>query len=161
MARRLKLDIGSDTIYRMLGITTTLSDYRLAYYLSGASRLSFSQEGEIITQLSSGILSLPVFAARDRRNALYYFLIPNKKDGLVLFPTERRFDYWLLVGGDGEPMLSDLGRTLQRNSHIQFCYEMDTSRLKESEGFFVDVELGTMDILHRWKGRLNEEDTMW
>lgn len=160
MAKRLKLELGFENPYHMLGISTTLNDFRLAHFMSEVCELQFRQVGEISTRLKSGEFLLPLFVASDKRNHIDYFLLPNKKDGAVLFPAERRFDFWLLSCGEGDTGLSDLGRKLQRIPNVQFCFEMDADKLKEASVFFEDLELGTVELL-RNKGRISREDAYW
>ncbi|MBE0641726.1 MAG: hypothetical protein IH599_06800 [Bacteroidales bacterium] len=161
MAKRLKLDVGPEYPYRMLGIASTLRDYQLAHILTRATRLDYRQEGEIEAHMSLSVFRLPLFAAQDKRNKVDYFLLPNKQDGQVVIVSERRFDYWLISGGDGEPELPALGKMLMQWSGIQFCYELDVSRLKEAEAFFTDLEMGTMKLQRRWRGRMREEEARW
>ncbi|HRY97554.1 MAG TPA: IPExxxVDY family protein [Bacteroidales bacterium] len=161
MARRLKLDIAPEYPYRLLGISCTLQDFRLAYFLSGSSGLDFCQEEEIAMHMPHFSGQLPLFAARDPRNKVDFFLLANKLDGLAVLVSERRFDYWLISGGDGDPDLVGMGRDLMRYPGVQFCHELDVTKLKDAEAFFTDLEVGTIPLLRRWKGRVSEEDARW
>jgi len=161
MAKRLKLEVSVDYPYRMLGIASTLRDYRLAYILTRATGLDYRQEIEIEVHTSLAAFSLPLFAARDKRNRVDYFLLTNKQDDRVVIASERRFDFWLISGGDGDPDLPALGKALMQWPGIQFCYELEVSRLKEAEAFFTDLELGTVQLLRRWHGRVKEAEARW
>lgn len=161
MAKRLKLEIEFESTYQMLGIATTLSDFSLAHHLGDAIGQKFCQEAEIHFSLRSGEMSLPLFFASDNRNHLDYFLLPNKQSGAVLFPSERRFDYWLVCGGEGDPEMQVLAKDIQKVKGVQFCFAMDAGKIKESSIFFEDLELGTAELVRKHKGSVSGEDALW
>ena len=161
MAKRVKILPVSEAPFRSLGITSTLKDYQLAFGLGKLTSLAFRQEDDLAVHLAGQEVSLPLFAARDEKEHLYYFLIPNKIEGLVLFPSERHFDFWLLLGGDCVPPMKTLTRALQGLNKVQFCHEADLSKLREAPAFFQDLEIETDKIIRRWEGRRGAEGSMW
>jgi hypothetical protein len=161
MPKRLKLEVGSHIPYQMLGIATTLPDFRLAHFLSGITGLSFIQQGSLDCFIRGARLELPFFAALDRINALHYFVLANKGADFILFPSERRFDFWLLIGGEGKADIPSLVKQLQKMGEIQFSARLDPHTLKEAHAFFEDLEVGTSSLLRQGKGGVAHGDALW
>lgn len=161
MPKRLKLEVGSTIPYQMLGIATTLPDFRLAHFFSLTSGLRFEQQGLLECHIRESTLALPFFAAFDRVNGLHYLLLPNKGDGFILFPAERRFDYWLLLGGEGKADIPALVKRLQKIPEVQFSARLEPHKLKDADAFFEDLEVGTSSLLRQWKGSVPPHDALW
>lgn len=161
MPKRLKLEVGSSIPYQMLGIATTLPDFRLAHFLSLSTGLSFEQQGQLDFHTRETTLTLPFFAAFDRSNAVHYLLLPNKGENFILFPAERRFDYWMLLGGEGKPEIPALVKLLQKIKEVQFSARLDPHKLKDADAFFEDLEVGTSSLLRKWKGGIPKGDALW
>lgn len=141
MARRIKLEIEPEWPYRLLGITSPLNDYRLVHYLSQVTGLTFQRMDDLIVNLAAHTFQLPLFTAKDKVLRVDYLLIPNRMEGLSLIPSEKRFDYFLIAGGEGKAPFDSISRKLQKNPHILFSHVVDITQWKEAPLFFHDLEM--------------------
>lgn len=141
MARRIKLELEHEWPYRILGITATIQDYRLAHFISQKTGLLFQRQEDLSLDLPSKTWSLPLYTARDKELRVDYIIIPNRMENTYLIPAEKRFDYFLIAGGDGKPPLEKMARTLQKTQHILFCHSLELEKWRDAPYFFHDLEM--------------------
>lgn len=145
--KKLKLVPDSFPDIGIIGISTDLSDHRLAYFINK----------ETILQLER-LDDLPVFSEKlkiTRNFCLYswsdidrrvdYFLFNNDHPQGKMIEQYSQANYFLLIkglfNGDGNKSLQT---TLRRIVSITFVFAPDINRIKELDGILHDLEIHVM-----------------
>ena len=114
--KKMKLEIDDEIEFPILGISTALGDYRLAWELNSKLKLKFqrSQEGKFFTipDKSKKNIDYEYYSYVNEEEMSKFFLVKNKQKGSTLFSDRERLDFFLVLRDnfvwDEEDLLSDL-----------------------------------------------------
>ncbi len=102
MAKKLTLDFDEEYQYRVVGISSTLLDYRLVFQLNKIGNLKFkrSNDFKILQEKPDILFSFYLFEDNENMRNLYF--LSNKRYGVNLFQKFHQIDYLLIVDGEDE-----------------------------------------------------------
>ena len=114
--KKMKLEIDDEIEFPILGISTALGDYRLAWELNSKLNLKFqrSQEGKFFTipDKSKKNIDYEYYYYVNEEEMSKFFLVKNKQKGSTLFSDRERLDFFLVLRDnfiwDEEDLISDL-----------------------------------------------------
>lgn len=156
---RLETDFDLELDFRLIGISSTLRDYRLCYFISKKTGLELiygkesytNHKGEqkekskddmdyhIITENKRGRPQVchhfTVYRCCNESFDYEYYLLSNKsKEGGILIPEAPNFDYFMLIKHyvDEEDLLA-LQKQLRSIDYVLLVKEIDPTTLKSKE----------------------------
>lgn len=146
----LELDDFSDDNYKLIGIHTTLEDYRLAFFLNKFLNAKFKRSPYNLDFKNKNYdASYSIFEYEENAEiGAEWFLIANifsaklKSDGLFpesetkayLIPEKKKVDYFLKIEGDCTyENASKLVEQIQQVPQVITAYIIETNTLKSKE----------------------------
>ena len=129
MSKKLILDYEEEPEYTLIGISSSLQDYRLLFFLNRSLGSAFKRLDEFFLSQKNSKYSLYEFA--DSSNELDLYFISNKSKGIYLFTELQMFDFLILVGGNPDATyLKNLNDSIRAVSHVQITKVVETSKIK-------------------------------
>lgn len=140
-------DFCEDT-YHLIGIHTTLEDYKLAYLLNSTLKTTFKRASYTIE--TTKYASFPVFYHYDKKYEFDWYLLANTvkyqqeknlanslfetETKAYLLPDRKKVDYFLkIVGNADHGFLKKNINTLNKIPQIVTSYSIDTNTLKSKD----------------------------
>lgn len=129
MSKKLILDYEEEPEYLIIGISSTLPDYRLLFFLNKALDSAFKRMNEFYFEPKNSKYS--VYSFSDSANELELYFLSNKSEGIILFPELQMFDFMLLVNGSPDASyLKKMNEAIRGVSYVQIAKTVDTSKIK-------------------------------
>jgi len=128
----------------IIGISSQLKDYRLAYHINLSAALSLTRLDDLpVYQEKEGTLpEFPLFAYYECNRRLHFYLIGNSNHTAKLVPAYRQADYFLLTKGPFEPEhQAALIKTIRKIEGVQLTFPVEGTKVKNLEGIMTDLEL--------------------
>lgn len=150
MAKKIVLDSRSEpTYFTFLGISSQLPDYRVIFELNKQLGFSFAKEIDFITVNNKGELQPPCsfYLFHDEDHRLHFYLLANRHELGLLFPTIKLADFILILEGTIKKVQLDaLLSSLRKVPKIQMVFDIKPSDLKNIDYFLTDLELHLLEI---------------
>jgi hypothetical protein len=122
---------------RLLGIVTTVKDYRFCWNLNNMLGLDFRINHDLEIQLKKKKRSFffPVYEYREPNSALCHYLYNNLHDGEYLLPEVRHFDFLWLMKHDlvTETYLDRLILLIKSLPEVQLVAELTGEKIRNRE----------------------------
>jgi len=130
----LLLDV--EETYRMIGICSHHSDYRLVWGINNELHLDLEKSKNPFFAYSKkgGIQSEHSFYTfLDETNQINFYLIKNKSLNHFLIPEKQELDYFLFICDDHYDLLENIIQKLRNVSSVLTVVELDPSTIKSTE----------------------------
>lgn len=139
MSKKLILDYEEEPEYTLIGISSSLPDYRLLFFLNKSLGSSFKRLDEFFHSQKNSKYS--VYEFTDSSNELDLYFLSNKSKGIFLFTELQMFDFLILVGGNPETTyLKNLNDSIRTVSHVQITKVVDTTKIKNYFNIIFELE---------------------
>lgn len=130
---------------KLLGISTTLKDYKLAFFMNAAIKLDLRRMSDFIMPAIPEV-SFSFFYFDEGENQNVYNLIQAKKEGFRLLPPRLPMDFLLLIRNAVlEERLDFITAAIKQINEVMTVYELDVDKHRE-----VDVLLEQLEF-HEFK----------
>ncbi len=128
----------------LIGITSQLKDYRLAFHINRESGLSLGKQDDlpVFSEKDEAIVEFPLFSYFETERRLYYYLIGNNNSSLKMVSVYKQADFLMVLKG-----LPDSERTpalmsvIRKINGVQMVFILENDRIKNLEGIMTDLEL--------------------
>jgi len=130
--------------YTLIGITTHLKDYRLAFQFNAATGFGLTRTSDLVTSATPDNPAQPfsLYHWKDEDHFLQYFLLSNRTEGSFLFSEFRNYDYLLLTEGPvRKPLLEKLLKQLRLIPNVVAAFELPLTQAKNYQPVLSDLEL--------------------
>ena len=130
----LSLDCEYD--YRMIGVCSHHSDYRLVWSMNTELRLSLEKANQdfiVVNKKGVHVSKHPFYEYKDENTAISYFLIKNKSLSKLLIPEKEEFDYFLFIYEDIFDENSQLLKRLKNVAGVLTAVEFDPEAIPSTE----------------------------
>ncbi len=99
MTKKIKLEVKYESDFEVLGLFSSLSDYRLCWFINNSLGINLSRKTDItLTPFKSDKLeSFSFFNYGDNELMVNYYLLNNRKGQNILLPEPKKLDYLLLL----------------------------------------------------------------
>lgn len=136
--RKTKLVIEHELEGNVLGIVSTLKDYKLAWHINQVFKIDLVMQPPLVIEfVSSADLSITNYLYNTEYQE--YRLIRNRGSELnsgFLIPELINFDYFLVISGEKEVLPDQRAIDgLHSIRGIEYFQEIDVSRLKSKDNF--------------------------
>ena len=113
--KRIKLELDEEIEFPIIGISTALNDYRLAWQLNINLDLSFQKENNFFTlpNKQKELKSYEYYLHQNEDDLSKYFLVKNSQQGSVLFSDSEKLDFFLILRENYIHPIEDLIRDLR------------------------------------------------
>ncbi len=121
--------------YKLIGIASHLSDYKLSWLLNEELDFKFRQSEEIIFEAYKSLETskFSVYKSEDENDTIYT-LFSNRSDMAILVKALKNIDYILKIEGElSNPQLLELVEKIKKLKHILTAFEIDQNSLKSKE----------------------------
>ena len=132
----VKLQIGENNGFKLIGISSHENDYRLVWAMNNAFSFQFARiENLVIFNQKSGTdLEFSRFIFTDEEKYLTYHLISNRCPDGFLFPEIKNLDYLLQITGElDSKQLSFVLKELKKVGIVSATFMIDPRQLKDVE----------------------------
>ncbi len=124
----LTLDLEEEIDYSMVGIASSLKDYRLSFYLNKLNCFQFKRVDPFIFTHKSQGFNYSLYIYVDNTNLKNYYLIANKSNSVKLVKDYQHFDYLLIMEGEVEDELSsDLSKQIKQLPGVVLTSVLNTN----------------------------------
>lgn len=152
MARKSLLEPAYEPVDLLVGITTTLRDYRIAHFLNKALDIDLKAIDDLPVYLEKlkHTARFPIFWYYHRHLRSDFFLAANSNGEMLMLPTLRNFNYFLIIKGDApDNRFSDVPKLLREIQGIQAVYPIEPESVKIIPFILADLELHMIEVLQR------------
>lgn len=122
---------------KLLGIVTTVKDYRFCWHLNNMLGMDFRVNHEIEIQLNrkKRIYFFSVYEYKEPVSTLVHYLYNNLWDGEYLLPEFKHLDFLWLMKNDTvtDDYLNHLVLLLKSIPDVQLVTELNSKRIKNKE----------------------------
>lgn len=128
---KYKLDLEPRADVHLIGISSHVSEHRLCWSLNRQLGLEMGRCAEDITVVHrEATRAFATFEHVDADAQVRYMLISNHCPGAVLFPEERRTDFFLVVDGDDPVVPDDLVERVRQADQVLTAFPLELDQLR-------------------------------
>lgn len=139
--KRIKNEL--DTDYVVIGIATSLREYKLCYHLNNLLECDFRKLKDITFEPTDRTRTsqFSVFKAASADNQMQYMVFANKNGGEVLLPEAASFDFLLRVDGNLETeQVATLVEGIRNLPDVLLTAEIPARKIKNRERLVYEEE---------------------
>jgi len=100
MSKKLMLDFEDEISYSFIGISSSLKDYKLNFFINKLSGFDFKRVDSFIFSFNNQKFYYSLYIYIDHDNMHNYYLISNKHNAVRLVKDFIVFDYILIMDGE-------------------------------------------------------------
>lgn len=99
---RYRLDVDFDFDFPLIGISSSLKDYRLCWQINRALNIELCRQKDLLVsnEKKRQEAYFNLFQFEDAIDFLRYFLIANKSAGSLFIPELKQADFFMMLRGD-------------------------------------------------------------
>lgn len=149
MSRQI-LSVEYEFDFILIGISSSLKDYKLGWELNKELKLKLSRIDDVLKQNKAnsvhkkGALIVPENNSSDQPYSHYrhideekdieYDLLSNRSDTGLLIPEQKQADYFLIIRGvNSESFGNKVVSRIRKLANIQTAFKIDANKLKSKE----------------------------
>ncbi len=137
--KTLKLDSDKDNKVSLIGISSSLKDYRLAHFLGKSLEIEFEKQKDIEINVPKGeeTLYYPNLSFLQPDSEQKIHLLSNKVSGYYFFPSLKSYDYILFVIPESPlAFLDEKIKLIRKITEIYTLNLVNQSLIKEKERLY-------------------------
>lgn len=142
--RKLVSEPASFPDLTIIGISSQLKDYRLAFHINRESDLSLVKNSDlpVFDEKDEKLIEYPIFSFYEAERRMNYYLIGNNSSTNKMISAYKQADFIFMLKGqpDKEKMLA-LISVFRKINGIQLVFPLDNEKIKNLEGIMSDLEL--------------------
>ena len=135
--KKIKLEIDDEIEFPILGLSTALGDYRLAWELNSKLNLKFERSVDgtcfSIPDRSKKIIDYDYYSYVSEEDMSKFFLVKNKQKGSTLFSDRDRLDFFLVLRDNFIYDIEDLILDLRKIKGVIAVFSFSSSEFEFSE----------------------------
>jgi hypothetical protein len=127
--------LASDKEFRLIGIASHLSDYKLSWLLNEELDFKFHQSDDILIESAKPIESYKFSTYKyEEEGDILYTLFSNRSNMAILIKAHKNVDFILKIDGKvSNPELIELIEKIKKLKNILTAFEIDKNSLKSKE----------------------------
>jgi len=142
MAKKLTIEYEEETNYSVIGISSTLKDYRLMFFLNKLGDFDFKRAETFVFSIKNKEFEYSMYTFVDEFNMQNYYLLSNKASSVKLVPDFKHFDYILVLDGEfDEEYISELTKKIKSVSGVMLASEIDFSSINKVPNLAISFEM--------------------
>jgi len=145
--KKNKLTVAPFDDIHLIGINSTLVDYKLAYHFNNTLRFNFIRLNEI---LLDNVLPYAFFYYNAGENNNAYNLVSLRNKEHVCIKLNPQIDYLLIVRNHTtEGRLNQLVKSIRGLNGVSYAFLMDLSRIPVLDVLLEHIEMHELDCLEK------------
>jgi len=139
--KRNKLKIDVDFRFELLGIITSIKEYKLAWIINQCNSCDFIKSEDIQLEFV-GLKNITIsnFQFKTEHTSLYLLknrlVFNNSLSDKYLIPELKQFDYFVKIDGEAELFPTNaILATLKKSDSVEYVTTLDPNTLKQKENF--------------------------
>lgn len=148
VVRKLKLMPDEFPDITIIGINSTLQEYRLAYFINKETGLRFERFDDlpVYTEKLKGFRHYSYYSCYDPDQRLNYYLVGNDSSSGKMIEQYSQANYFIMIKGKkSENEVKGLLSTLRKILTVTFVFVPVLAKIKELDGILQDLELHELD----------------
>lgn len=142
MVKKLTIDCEEEMSYYVIGITTTLKDYRLTFFLNKLGDFDFKRAETFVFSIKNQEFEYSIYTYVDKFNMQNFYLLSNKANSVKLVPDFKHFDYILVLDGEfDEDYISVLTKKIKSISGVMLASKVDFSSITKVPNLALSFEI--------------------
>ena len=149
MVRKSLLEPAFEPVDLLVGITTALRDYRVAYFLNKALDIDLKAVDDlpVYHEKLKHLVRFPLFWFHQKESRTNFYLTANNNGEMLLLSALRNFNYFLIVKSDApHDQFKDIPRLLREVPGIQAAFPIVPESVKNIAYILSDLELHMIDV---------------
>ncbi len=147
MVKKLKIDFEEETSYSVIGISSSLKDYRLMFYLNRIGDFDFKKAEPFVFNIKNQDFHYSIYTYVDEFNMQNYYLISNKSNSVKLIPALKHFDYILILEGEfDEVYIGELVKKIKSVSGVMIAGEINFDIINKVPNLLFSFEMHLNNI---------------
>ena len=142
MAKKLTIEYEEETSYYVIGISSTLKDYRLTFFLNKLDEFNFKRAETFVFKIKNQDFEYSMYTYIDSFNMQNYYLLSNKANSVKLVPDFKHFDYMLILDGEfDDEFISKLVKRIKAVPEIMLASEVDYGSISKVANLALSFEM--------------------
>ena len=126
MSKKLMLDFEDEISYSFIGISSSLKDYKLNFFMNKLSGFDFKRVDSFIFSFNNQKFNYSLYVYIDHDNMRNYYLISNKHNAVRLVKDFIVFDYMLIMDGEiDDDYVFDLAKRIKAVPGVMLSSVLD------------------------------------
>lgn len=154
MTKKFRLESKNDDDYTIIGIVSHQRDYRLIWSINEKMNLRLVKfdDLKIFQDRKKEFNTFSFYYYNAPETFKTYYFISNSGENGPLFPEYKQINFFFLIKGNVTKNLEkEITKALADNEYIMKTYPVSLTSVKESENFFLDMEMSMIDMLKKKK----------
>jgi hypothetical protein len=127
MSKKLMLDFEDEVSYSFIGISSSLKDYKLNFFMNKLSGFDFKRVDSFVFSFNNQKFNYSLYIFIDHDNMRNYYLISNKHNAVRLVKDFIVFDYMLIMDGEiEEDYVFDLAKRIKTVPGVMLSSVLDS-----------------------------------
>jgi len=155
MKIRLQLSQPCTEEHLMIGISSSMTDYQLSYFLNKSFQTQFKKQPDITFYNKKGAIgSFPFYHFYGEDLRMDYYFFGNKANETIAIPNYKSFEFFILFRLSSYSIpVDEILKEMRQISKIQAALQIPLSTLKNLPEILEDIELHLLDISSTQKKR--------
>lgn len=142
MAKKLTIEYEDETNYSVIGISSTLKDYRLMFYLNKLGDFNFKRAETFVFKIKNKDFEYSMYTYIDNFNLQNFYLLSNKANSVKLVPDFKHFDYFLILDGEFDDYyIHELVKSIKSVSGVMLASEVDFVSINKVPNLALSFEM--------------------
>ena len=145
----MRIDIDFQYEYLIVGISSLLKDYRLAYHLNNALGIDLKRLEDLPANFEkeNKVIPFPLFTDNLNDNFKVCILIGCNNQGVKLFPLLKHYDYLLLYEMPSVDWTPErVVASIRKIPNVQLVKNLSVEELKSTHTILMDLEMHLQQI---------------
>lgn len=159
MKIRLQKSQPTNEEYLMIGVSSSLKDYQLSYYLNKHFQTLFHKLADIPFYDKKGFMGdFAFFHYYDEDLRMDYFLFANKCNSTIAIPKYRHFEFFILFRLSSFLIpIKDILHEMRKIHGISAALQIPLEKFKNLNDLLEDIELHLLKISPKQQNTINEQ----
>jgi hypothetical protein len=148
--KKIKNELSTD--YKLVGIASSLKEYKLCYHLNNLLSCEFKKLKDLVFEPTDRTrkIQFSVFKAGEEDDVNHFFVFTNKNLQDVLLPEINNFDYVLQVHGRYEDEnMKELVDGIKQFPEVVMTTEIPLKKIKSKERLVYEEEKPVQKLISR------------
>ena len=133
--------------YKLIGIASSLREYKLCYHLNQLLRCDFRKLQDLMFKPTE---KFSVFKAGEEEDVNKFIVFSNKSSGEVLLPEVSNFDYIVQIQGNYETeAVENLVKGIRQFPEVVMTAEIPLKKIKSKERLIYEEERPSHHLINK------------
>lgn len=135
----------------MYAIATTMKDYSMAFQINGNLSTDLKNYDDIYFEMASDPeQGFSWYYFKDEKDHTHYYLIANKSQGSLLLPSQKTFDFILLLKDAlNDEIATAIANKIRKTQGVTAVFQLPMNKIKDMDVLMETIELHELEFVGR------------